>query len=65
MNKFLTKHKRLLIIVLIALIIIGAAYYFTLGEDLFQNKDKSEGSVSHSGSNSTPTNTGVVGPTFP
>lgn len=52
MNKFITKHKRLLIIVLIALVIIGVAYYFTLGKDLFQNKDTSEGTDSGSGSNS-------------
>jgi hypothetical protein len=58
MNKFISKHKRLLIIVLIALIIIGIAYYFTLGKDLFQNKDTSEGADSGSGSNSnsTPSN---------
>jgi hypothetical protein len=55
MNKFISKHKRLLIIVLIALIIIGIAYYFTLGKDLFQNKDTSEGADSGSGSNSNST----------
>jgi hypothetical protein len=58
MNKFITKHKRLLIIVLIALIIIGVAYYFTLGKDLFQNKDTWEGTDSGSGSNSTSPSTG-------
>jgi Flp pilus assembly pilin Flp len=54
MNKFFIKHKRVVIILLIAVIIIGVAYYFTLGKDLFaQNRNKnSEGSLPEDGSNS-------------
>lgn len=55
MKKLVTKHKRLIIIVLIALIIIGAAYYFTLGKPTGQNTDSDSGGDSGSGSNGAST----------
>lgn len=65
MNKLFTKHKRLIIIVLIALIIIGVAYYFTLGKPTGQNTDTSRDENSTGGSNSSSPNSSTSSSSFP
>jgi hypothetical protein len=56
LNQFFAKNKRAIIILLIALIIIGVAYYFTIGkEKLKDSQEGSAGSTSGSTGSSTPT----------
>lgn len=64
--KFFNKHKRVILIIAIALIIIGTAYYFTLGKEKRDTDPTSSDSSSSSGSNSLlPSSTVTSNSTFP